>query len=266
MTEARHGRFPIGSSGPSASPTRRRRCGRRSRRPKGWAPGSARRPPSTCGSAASRQLTWDGGHTAELRIERLEPPRVFGCTWAHLRPARGRPAPDLRRVHAGAGRRGHPADRGRDRLRAAARATCTAAPTTATPRAGRGSWTSSSTTSMPERDQEAIAEEVFAALADPTRRGILAALAARGPATATDLASRAADHPAGDRQAPRPADRGRPGRRRARRAAPGPLPAALGPHPGRAAVPGRAGPGLGLEPRRAAAAIWAREARKEEIP
>ena len=35
---------------------------------------------------------------------------------------------------------------------------------------------------------EAIAGHVFAALADPTRRSILAALASRGPATATDLA------------------------------------------------------------------------------
>jgi DNA-binding transcriptional ArsR family regulator len=39
-------------------------------------------------------------------------------------------------------------------------------------------------------DIEAIAEQVFVALADPTRRGILAALAAGGPATATDLADR----------------------------------------------------------------------------
>jgi DNA-binding transcriptional ArsR family regulator len=39
-------------------------------------------------------------------------------------------------------------------------------------------------------DVEAIAEQVFTALADPTRRGILAALAADGPATATDLAER----------------------------------------------------------------------------
>jgi DNA-binding transcriptional ArsR family regulator len=37
-------------------------------------------------------------------------------------------------------------------------------------------------------DIEAVAEQVFAALADPTRRTILAALAAGGPATATDLA------------------------------------------------------------------------------
>jgi DNA-binding transcriptional ArsR family regulator len=39
-------------------------------------------------------------------------------------------------------------------------------------------------------DIEAIAEQVFAALADPTRRAILATLAAEGPATATDLAAR----------------------------------------------------------------------------
>ena len=36
---------------------------------------------------------------------------------------------------------------------------------------------------------EAVAEQVFAALADPTRRTIWAALASRGPATATDLAA-----------------------------------------------------------------------------
>jgi DNA-binding transcriptional ArsR family regulator len=39
-------------------------------------------------------------------------------------------------------------------------------------------------------DPEAVAQEVFAALADPSRRGILAALAAGGPATATHLAGR----------------------------------------------------------------------------
>jgi DNA-binding transcriptional ArsR family regulator len=38
-------------------------------------------------------------------------------------------------------------------------------------------------------DVEAVAEQVFTALADPTRRAILAALASRGPATATDLAA-----------------------------------------------------------------------------
>ncbi len=39
-------------------------------------------------------------------------------------------------------------------------------------------------------DLEATAEQVFAALADPSRRAILAALASEGPATATDLAGR----------------------------------------------------------------------------
>ena len=38
-------------------------------------------------------------------------------------------------------------------------------------------------------DIEAMAEQVFTALADPSRRAILAALASGGPATATDLAA-----------------------------------------------------------------------------
>lgn len=43
---------------------------------------------------------------------------------------------------------------------------------------------------MPRPDPELVAQEVFTALADPTRRGILAELASGGPATATDLAGR----------------------------------------------------------------------------
>jgi DNA-binding transcriptional ArsR family regulator len=39
-------------------------------------------------------------------------------------------------------------------------------------------------------DIETVAEQVFVALADPTRRAILAALATDGPSTATDLAAR----------------------------------------------------------------------------
>jgi DNA-binding transcriptional ArsR family regulator len=39
-------------------------------------------------------------------------------------------------------------------------------------------------------DIEAVAEQVFVALADPNRRAILASLAADGPSTATDLAAR----------------------------------------------------------------------------
>jgi uncharacterized protein YndB with AHSA1/START domain len=41
------------------------------------------------------QLTWDGGFTAELRIERLDPPRVFGWTWA----ISGLPEDDPRRTY-----------------------------------------------------------------------------------------------------------------------------------------------------------------------
>ena len=39
-------------------------------------------------------------------------------------------------------------------------------------------------------DMEAVAEQVFVALADPTRRNILAALATNGPATVSELAGR----------------------------------------------------------------------------
>ncbi len=39
-------------------------------------------------------------------------------------------------------------------------------------------------------DAEAVAAGVFATLADPTRRTILASLAEHGPSTATDLANR----------------------------------------------------------------------------
>jgi DNA-binding transcriptional ArsR family regulator len=43
---------------------------------------------------------------------------------------------------------------------------------------------------MPQPAAEAVAEQVFVARADPSRRAILAALASGGPATATDLAGR----------------------------------------------------------------------------
>ncbi|UWZ47375.1 winged helix-turn-helix transcriptional regulator [Dactylosporangium matsuzakiense] len=59
-----------------------------------------------------------------------------------------------------------------------------------TPEAGSTSWVNWSNTLPQQPDVEAIAEQVFVALADPSRRGILAALAQGGPATATDLADR----------------------------------------------------------------------------
>src|SRR5262249_1269184 len=61
--------------------------------------------------------------------------------------------------------------------------------TTRTARAGPGSSQSWWHTSM-QADIEAVAEQVFIALADPTRRTILAALATDGPATVTELAAR----------------------------------------------------------------------------
>jgi DNA-binding transcriptional ArsR family regulator len=42
---------------------------------------------------------------------------------------------------------------------------------------------------MPRPDPEEAAAAVFTALAEPTRRSILGALATRGPSTATDLAT-----------------------------------------------------------------------------
>src|SRR3954471_2372396 len=41
------------------------------------------------------KLTWDGGHSAELRIERLEPQTVFGYTWG----INGLPDHDPRRTY-----------------------------------------------------------------------------------------------------------------------------------------------------------------------
>ena len=56
-------------------------------------------------------------------------------------------------------------------------------------RDGHASWANWRATSL-SPEAEATAEQVFSALADPTRRAILATLASQGPATATDLAGR----------------------------------------------------------------------------
>jgi hypothetical protein len=64
-------------------------------------------------------------------------------------------------------------------------------------------------------DIEAIAEQVFVALADPTRRAILAALASGGPGYGHRSGRSPADHAAGDRQPLGAAGRGRAGGGRA---------------------------------------------------
>ena len=90
-------------------------------------------------------------------------------------------------------------------------------------------------------DAEAIAEQVFSALADPTRRAILATLAAQGPATATDLADRLPiTRQAIAKHLVLLADAGLV-TSRTRRAAAGALPAPVRARPGGAAVPGRVG-------------------------
>ncbi len=43
----------------------------------------------------SATLQWDGGHRAQLRIERIEPPTVFGYTWGIY----GLPDGDARRTY-----------------------------------------------------------------------------------------------------------------------------------------------------------------------
>jgi uncharacterized protein YndB with AHSA1/START domain len=43
----------------------------------------------------SAQMTWTGGHTASMRIERVEEPAVFGFTW----PIYGLPGDDPRRTY-----------------------------------------------------------------------------------------------------------------------------------------------------------------------
>ena len=43
----------------------------------------------------SARLTWSGGQTADMLVERVEEPTVFGFTW----PIYGLPADDLRRTY-----------------------------------------------------------------------------------------------------------------------------------------------------------------------
>ena len=69
-----------------------------------------RAPRSTLEPGGAGKLTWSDGHTADLRIERVEEPSVFGFTW----PVYGMPDSDARRTYVeftlDAGRREHHAD------------------------------------------------------------------------------------------------------------------------------------------------------------
>ena len=67
------------------------------------------------------RMRWADGPTVDMRIERVEEPTVFGFTW----PVYGLPEDDPRRTYVEftleAGRGGHAANRGRERLCPAAR-------------------------------------------------------------------------------------------------------------------------------------------------
>ena len=117
----------------------------------------------------SAQMTWSDGHTVDMRIERVEEPAVFGFTW----PIFGLPGDDPRRTYVeftleatGTGTRLTVTESGFAQV-----------PEDVTPHglrrqhpaAGRRNWASWSTTSMLP-DAEAIAEQVFVALADPPAR------------------------------------------------------------------------------------------------
>ena len=169
----------------------------------------------------SAWMKWNEGHTAEMRGNGEEP-RAFGFTW-HIY---GLPEGDPRRTYVeftlepdGAGTRLTVVESGFAQL-------SRRGPPPGVRRQHRGrraSWANWPPTSTPP-DIEAVAEQVFVALADPTRRAILAALAVGGPAMATRPGGPPAHHPAGDRQAPGPADTGLRGHGRAGRAAPGAVP------------------------------------------
>ena len=136
----------------------------------------------------SARMTWTNGFAVDMRVERVEEPTVFGFTWQIY----GLPEDDPRRTYVeftlepvGSGTRLTVVESGFAQLPSDAYAAAYDGNT----KGWASELASWSATSM-RPDVEAIAEQVFTALADPTRRAILAALAADGPATATDLAGR----------------------------------------------------------------------------
>src|SRR4051794_10153208 len=184
--------FPTVSNGPSTSRTPRAWSGRPSPRPRAWPPGSARRRPSTCaraGPPGSRGTTdtspscasnaWRSRGCSDSRGASTRCPRTTPAARTSSSPS----SPRRRAPGCGWSRR----------VSRSCPTRATARVSRRTPRVGDASWVSCSPTSMPPEhgpDPESVAEQVFTALADPTRRSILAALAAGGPATATDLADR----------------------------------------------------------------------------
>ena len=137
-------------------------------------------------------MRWASGYSVEMRVERVEEPTVFGFTWQ----IEELPDDDPRRTYVeftlepdGAGTRLTVVETGFAQL-----------PEDAYRKVYDGhteGWASELgelagylDAPDPQADIEAVAEQVFAALADPSRRAILAALASGGPATATDLAAR----------------------------------------------------------------------------
>ena len=189
------------------------------------------------------QLTWSGGDKATCGSSGSRRRRVR-LHLAHQRPARPTiragptsSSPSSRSARAPGSPSSSPASRSCPTTRTSRRSR-------ATPRAGRASWVNWSTTSMPQLTRRRRRKQVFVALADPSRRGILAALASGGPATATDLAERLPiTRQAIAKHLALLAEAGlviaEPGERRG--SATGSSP----PHAGGAAVPRRAGPGLG---------------------
>lgn len=134
------------------------------------------------------QLNFGGRDTVKPRIERVKPPHVFGHIWG----ISGLPAEDPRRTYVeftrepvGDATRLTVVESGSAQVCEDVYAGAHRGNTD-----GSASWASSAHTWMSCRDPETVAEEVFSALTDPNRRAILAELASRGPATATDLAGR----------------------------------------------------------------------------
>src|SRR6266508_5438666 len=196
----------------------------------------------------SAQMRWASGDQADMRIERVEEPTVFGFTWKIM----GLPADDPRRTYVeltlepvGAGTRLTVVESGFAQL-----------PHDAHRKAYDGNtqgWASELGELVEYLNTGGHRGDRRTGLHRPGRPE-----PARHPGRAGFGWSRhghrpgrsPADHPAGHRQTPGPAGRGRPGHGRTRRAAPSALPAAFRPDASGATVSGRAGPRLGRPARR----------------